>query len=524
MFARSVGVALLLSIAQAQSPLRTIAGVHQGETFGMRLRPYSDVDGDGVADLAIAHQRGVRIHRGSDGSLIRDVQRAQGVVGDMDNDGWLDFWSANRDGPSGQWTSTDVISGATSAVLAQWAWFDDYSPGGVAWDEPIALDDVDGDGRDDFLRLEYYPFVAGPDVVVASGVDGSALRRHTYRGIVVALDDVDGDGVRDYFVGSDGTTGALVVSGASGSTLAAHALPSHGPWPYAGFAIGDVDGDGVRDIAYAVWAVAGPAYRFGTEIVSTMNGGHLATIWKYPYPGGYETEGTHGDFDGNGTQDIGVFGTDAKLSLHDAATGALVRQHELLAGCALGLPDSNANGSDELLVGVPGYRSDTGKVVQLDAPYSERVGTPFGFGDGSNGPCPCGTLGQVGAGCANSLGVGATLSAWGSPSIVARDLRFHVQDAWRDINSLGKLHLLVSMSPASAPLAFGAGLYALGGPARRIAKTRGGTFDAPSLPAWSTWSPAMPLYFQVWYRDGAPVAGCSSAGNLSNALTITFAP
>jgi hypothetical protein len=506
--------------AVAQNPLQTIRGVQPGESFGRQVRPYADVDGDGVLDFAVGHRRGMRIVAGANGATLREIQRAQGVLGDVNGDGWPDFWAPIWDQATGYWTDMDVVSGLDGAVLAQWPWLQEYSSSfGTVWFAPVALDDVTGDGVDDFLRLEARSagmWTAHYVLAVVSGADASEVRSHAAGFFYVVLDDADGDGVRDYYLG-EGSGGPLLISGASGATLATPPPTVTSAW---GYCIGDIDGDGVSDLAIID---STPPSSLRTQIVSTLTSTVLSTIRGYPFRS-YDTRAAYGDFDGDGLLDLVMNAVDfEELHVRTIATGALVQRIEALVTSGARAPDSNADGREELYLGLSGAHSGTGRLVRIEGPYSELVGTPFAFGDGSSGPCPC-APGSATTGCANGFGYGARLAAWGSYSRLENDLVFNVSGESVDVGLLSYGFLLASANRAATPAPFGGGLLALAAPIRRIAKSRIGYFDAPSLDAWTTWAPSQTVHFQVWYREMWPNSACGLTSNLTNALSITFTP
>jgi hypothetical protein len=151
--------------------------------------------------------------------------------------------------------------------------------------------------------------------------------------------------------------------------------------------------------------------------------------------------------------------------------------------------------------------------------------------DGGTMPCPCGNEVVPGAteGCANSTGVGASLTTTGSTSIAAADLALHVTQAPDGVPGY--------FFAGSAPVANGNGvpfyngLRCVGGQIFRLGKVPsviGGnaTFPDPSggIPIHAIVG-AMPgdvSYLQFWYRDlGGP---CGGAANMSNAVSVTWAP
>ena len=157
------------------------------------------------------------------------------------------------------------------------------------------------------------------------------------------------------------------------------------------------------------------------------------------------------------------------------------------------------------------------------------VGQPYCSGDGSlPTPCPCGNIGNPGAGCNNSAGTGgAVLSASGStvPDTVV-------------LTSSGELNTSTSIFLQGTTLipngvVFGDGVRCMGGPLRRlyVKNAVGGVVSAPTgtEPSITTRSaalgdillPGMTRYYQVQYRD--PANFCTTAlFNASSGYVITW--
>jgi hypothetical protein len=141
---------------------------------------------------------------------------------------------------------------------------------------------------------------------------------------------------------------------------------------------------------------------------------------------------------------------------------------------------------------------------------------------------PCGNH-DKNAGCTNSTGVGATLGAAGSSSVVLDDLRFEAR----------------KLQPNKSAVLFmggGVGQTVLGDGLRVVAGASTGLFrygvvqsnaegvaqranvithSQNFLPAGRI-QPGSVWNFQVWYRD--PAGPCSSGTNLTNALEVVFRP
>lgn len=157
---------------------------------------------------------------------------------------------------------------------------------------------------------------------------------------------------------------------------------------------------------------------------------------------------------------------------------------------------------------------------------SSAVGTAYCFGGIA---CPCGNT-DAAAGCANSTSMGALLSSAGSASVSSDDLVLTVTNVPAGQNGL------VYMGGAASQVPFGDGLRCVAsGPfatcrfPTRNAGASGTLTEGPGIVAFSltlgaachvdvgeTW------FFQGWYRD--PGGPCGAFFNLSNALSVTFAP
>jgi hypothetical protein len=138
---------------------------------------------------------------------------------------------------------------------------------------------------------------------------------------------------------------------------------------------GDTDGDGVADLivgAPDVGASTGAAYLYSGKtgarlftFTPDLTGGHFGV-----------SVSAAGDVDGDGTPDVAVGAPDVRsrtgaVYLYSGRNGALIRR---LDGAAAGnefgfapapIPDTNADGRPDLLVGAPGANSGTGAAYVL---------------------------------------------------------------------------------------------------------------------------------------------------------------
>lgn len=258
------GSVTLLS-GRDRSVLWTIAGASR-DHFGTSLALGDDVDGDGVADVAIGaiqHKSDltnaygyVRLVSGATGATLW-TRKGAGVVeylgislaavGDLDHDGVGDFVAGTN------LKMARVISGATGALLGSLT-------GGYTFGTSVsAAGDANADGTPDFL-------IATPAYGMVNLFSGATLQiLRTWNatvaneGLGTGMADVgdwNGDGVDDHAIGSPGfDVGALdggavhVYSGATGALLRAfHGTVDAGRLGTRVDGAGDVDLDGHLDV------------------------------------------------------------------------------------------------------------------------------------------------------------------------------------------------------------------------------------------------------------------------------------
>jgi hypothetical protein len=150
-------------------------------------------------------------------------------------------------------------------------------------------------------------------------------------------------------------------------------------------------------------------------------------------------------------------------------------------------------------------------------------GTKYCFGDDTGAACPCGNTGGLGEGCANSTGVGSTLSAVSTASVT--DNAFGLMASGLPIGP-GLYFQGDNMTNSGDGVTFGDGLRCAGGNVKRIEvrpSTQGLSRTTADIKAIGEVVAGDTKHYQLWYRDpfGSP---CGSGFNLSNGLKITFWP
>ncbi len=251
--------------------------------LGMAVAKAGDVDGDGVPDIVAGGlgdathtslQGSVRVFSGATGAILHTFGGTSVVgllgssvdgAGDVDGDGFDDILAGAPTvmipslGTAGR---VRVFSGATGTVL--------YTIPGSAVDGRFgnalaSLDDVDGDGRPDFIvgsPTETSPTGDGA-VRVFSGATGTLLYSmhgntpgDVFGFAVDGLGDFNGDGVPDFaasqvhpFTSNSGSGSVQIFSGATGALLGV--ITGNAPDDLLGRSlsgVGDVDGDGLADL------------------------------------------------------------------------------------------------------------------------------------------------------------------------------------------------------------------------------------------------------------------------------------
>jgi hypothetical protein len=173
----------------------------------------------------------------------------------------------------------------------------------------------------------------------------------------------------------------------------------------------------------------------------------------------------------------------------------------------------------------------------LDNFNAGGVGTafaPYCFSDVSGAPCPCANNAAPGSGvgCLSSIGSGGRLSATGGATL-ANDT--WVLTASGIPNGPGLFFQGTAQLAGGTGIAFGDGLLCAGGPLVRLGIVNA-VGNASTYPTGATPPNNVPVSvkggtapgnvrsYQLWYRD-ADLSFCTTAVfNLTNALSLTWAP
>jgi hypothetical protein len=551
-----LALALLLAAPARAQLLHTFSGQHPGERVGWALAGVEDVDGDGIADLALgvpfapvgSVQVGtVELRSGADGALLRTLDGdaaldhagwAVAGLGDLDGDGRGDLAVGLPDSDLAQLDAgcVRVVSGASGTTLRQHL--------GLAAGEGLGsalapAGDCDGDGVTDLLIGAWRADAAGADagrVELRSGRTGALLRQHVglqvgdRLGIALSgLGDVDGDGRDDYALGADqggqGPGYVRVHSGRTGALLRQHVGAGARDALGAALAgLGDVDGDLRDDYALGAPRAAAAAGRVlvisGASglVLHELEGEQAGDELGRALCGGFDL-----DQDGAGDLLVGApfaaGGHGAARVLSGAHGGELSAWPGSAGGDRMGqavatLGDLDGDGAADLALGAP--REDLvtldGGVVRVVSGAKVCAPTPYCTGK------------------LNSQGCVPSVDWSGNPTLSGPDDFVVVcRQVLSNKNGIAFWGLAPSALPAlggtlcvAPPLQRGPALASGGNPPPE---------DCSGVLAWPVpqaflaahgWAPGTTLHVQFWSRDPAHPDG--TGVSLSDALRFELCP
>ncbi len=365
--------------------------VHGG--FSANGAALDDLDGDGIADLAIASDASPWLRGDGAGGFERPVvviigSKPQRVaVADLDEDGAPDFAAVNAD-------SVDIFQPGPRVVTRRGDGAFGFSGGGsqtlAMTPRGLAAADVDGDGRRELVALDVGIVFFPPNLLLAvipvdaSGVPGTPASSGNVSGTNLlptglSMVDLDGDGRADAVCPDSAAARFAVLSGMAGGAFGAPIF-----WPASGAAtasadpvVADLTGDGRPDVAFASTSAQ------LVTVVPGLGGGAFAaptSIPTAPGPGPIAA----GDLDRNGTLDLAVAHSAGGITLLVNGGGGAFAAGSSLASPAqptsLAIADLDGDGLADLALA---ERTNDEVVVWLGT-GGGAFASPVGYGAGAD--------------------------------------------------------------------------------------------------------------------------------------------
>jgi RHS repeat-associated protein len=276
-----------------------------------------DLDGDGMADLAVANYNGnaVSIFRNTSTagsiSFAMKVDYATGAnpysvsIGDLDHDGKADLAVANFGSNTVSVFRNTSMGGGSVSFASKL----DNTTGAGPW--TVSIGDIDGDGKFDMAVANFNSStisvfrntgIGVGSIAFATKVDfatGSNPRS-------VSIGDLDNDGKGDLvasnYIGNTISVLRNTSTGAGSLSFAAKIDNATGANPW-NVSIGDLDGDGKTDLAVADMG----SHSLSVFRNTSSGAGSLSFAAKVDYVMGTNTSNMAvaiGDFDGDGKADL----------------------------------------------------------------------------------------------------------------------------------------------------------------------------------------------------------------------------
>ncbi len=372
-------------------------------------------------------------------------------------------------------------------------------------------------------------------------IDGNGLASGSgalYPGLGLVEPDapfaVDGDDVDAFDIeGAPGMPGAIV--------MAYFSLDGFLPDPCGAVPGGSAAAHGFTSASVLVSPPGGPiaVYAPGPALGLDITGPHrddldALALFENGVPGYQPSPGPFGWLGAAGGADMLLFSvrrTSFVVGMPDSMFGIPIEPGDILMPPVAGglSPFPGIFIAAEWL-GIPTTRSgaaNPGNLDALDTVRQAQAGTPYCMSGVTGFPCPCGNLGAIGHGCANSANpAGALLTASGIASVAADTVLLSG-------SSMPPFSPCLYFQGTTQPMIpFGDGVRCVAGSQIRLVVKFNNAAGASAFPVGAdpalSVAGAIPIvggtrFYQIWHRDAAAFCTASTF-NLSNGMAIAWTP
>jgi len=319
-------LAITLAVAASAQPLQSIwdrSGLQDSSEYGGAILPLGDQNGDGFADWAVlafgngdftGSEKGyLEFFHGGNPPLTTPYFTLRGdnvtwqmgdarVLGDVNGDGYVDWYYQEIGLPDYQWWNAVVCFGGPSVDTTHVLRFVLPMRGGFG-----PLGDYNGDGYADVARyddrgdsLAVYWGSAQPDTI-ADWILHESINTDQ-EAAPAALGDLNGDGFGDWVSYSPSGTGLfptyVFLGSAHPDTVPAYTWPNLPDIPRG--VVRDLNGDGYAEIIYDTFPLGSSGVCYGGP---TLNPIPDATL-HYPCDSGINVVVSAGDINHDGYNDL----------------------------------------------------------------------------------------------------------------------------------------------------------------------------------------------------------------------------
>mgnify|MGYP002630681870 CR=1 FL=1 len=406
-----------------------------------------------------------------------------------------------------------------------------YSSGNGHYEQEMG--DLDGDGDLDIYGLNWSASFSFNDITLRNDGNGTYSNSTVLSGSGSDDNegdflDYDNDGDLDLFVANFSGNDRLYRNNNNGGTSFSFTQVSFPSSPQIGLDADacDVDGDGDYDIFVANDNGAANRYFENTTQIADNHAPYIPNVEQAPdRVAGAEPTIVRAHVYDNAPYYITWYNpTTVSYTVNGSgggnvparSSGGQVFRAEL-PGNLVGTIAYTFHSQDEY------GNAGSSTARSFNATGNSNTGMPFCFGDGSAASCSCGNNGAANAGCANSQGPGAILSATGSPSVAADTLALSASGL--PAGGYGIFIGGTNALGAGNGIAYGDGLLCAGGAITRLetvlSNAAGVAISSVLISPTDGAAAGQTRYYQSWYRDTAAGA-CGGGFNLSNGLQILW--